>query len=109
MEGSRRSRPRVHGRVRGGGSDALSRRRAHGRGVGRDSRDLDLTETAVRRWGAQAEIDARQREWSDQRLSSLIGRHHPRHFALCPHRLEPSRAVSIFWPPHSETSVLACA
>lgn len=33
-----------------------------GKSIGQVCRDLDLTETAVRRWVAQAEIDSGQRE-----------------------------------------------
>lgn len=36
--------------------------RTSGRTIGQVARDLDLTETAVRRWVAQAEIDSGQRE-----------------------------------------------
>ena len=36
--------------------------RTSGKSVGQVCRDLDLTETAVRRWVAQAEIDSGQRE-----------------------------------------------
>ena len=36
--------------------------RASGKSVGQVCRDLDLTETAVRRWIAQAEVDSGQRE-----------------------------------------------
>ncbi len=36
--------------------------RTSGQTIARVARDLDLTETAVRRWVAQAEIDAGQRE-----------------------------------------------
>jgi transposase len=36
--------------------------RTSGKSVAEVSRDLDLTETAVRRWVAQAEIDAGRRE-----------------------------------------------
>ncbi len=35
--------------------------RASGKSIGRVCRDLDLTETAVRRWVQQAEIDAGRR------------------------------------------------
>ena len=35
--------------------------RSSGKSVGQVCRDLDLTETAVRRWVAQAEIDSGQR------------------------------------------------
>ena len=36
--------------------------RSGGKSIGQVCRDLDLTETAVRRWVAQAEVDAGQRE-----------------------------------------------
>lgn len=36
--------------------------RTSGKSVGQVCRDLDLTETAVRRWIAQAEVDSGQRE-----------------------------------------------
>ncbi len=36
--------------------------RASGQSIARVARDLDLTETAMRRWVAQAEVDAGQRE-----------------------------------------------
>ena len=36
--------------------------RGGGKSVGQVCRDLDLTETAVRRWVAQAEVDSGQRE-----------------------------------------------
>ena len=36
--------------------------RTGGRSVGAIARDLDLSETAVRRWIAQAEVDAGERE-----------------------------------------------
>ena len=36
--------------------------RTSGKSVGQVSRDLDLTETAVRRWLAQAEVDSGHRE-----------------------------------------------
>ena len=36
--------------------------RSSGKSVGEMCRELDLTETAVRRWVAQAEIDASQRD-----------------------------------------------
>lgn len=36
--------------------------RTSGKTIGQVARDLDLTETAVRRWVAQEEIDAGQRE-----------------------------------------------
>ena len=36
--------------------------RSSGKSIGQICRDLDLTETVVRRWVAQAEIDGGQRE-----------------------------------------------
>ena len=36
--------------------------RTSGKGIGQVCRDLDLSETAVRRWVAQAEVDAGRRE-----------------------------------------------
>ena len=36
--------------------------RSSGKSVGQVCRDLDLTETVVRRWIAQAEVDSSQRE-----------------------------------------------
>ena len=36
--------------------------RSSGKGIGQVCRDLDLSETAVRRWVAQAEVDAGRRE-----------------------------------------------
>jgi len=36
--------------------------RSGGRSIGQVCRDLDLTETAVRRWVAQAEVDSGRRE-----------------------------------------------
>lgn len=36
--------------------------RSGGRGIGKVARDLDLTETAVRRWIAQAEVDSGERQ-----------------------------------------------
>jgi len=36
--------------------------RTSGKSVGEVSRDLDLTETAVRRWVAQADVDAGRRD-----------------------------------------------
>jgi transposase len=36
--------------------------RTSGKSIGQVARDLDLTETAVRRWVAQAEIDAGRRD-----------------------------------------------
>ena len=36
--------------------------RSRGKSVGQVCRDLDLTQTVVRRWVAQAEIDSGQRE-----------------------------------------------
>jgi len=36
--------------------------RSGGKGIGQICRDLDLTETVVRRWVAQAEIDSGQRD-----------------------------------------------
>lgn len=43
-------------------SDVVELCRSSGKSVGQVSRDLDLTETVVRRWVAQAEIDRGERE-----------------------------------------------
>jgi len=42
-------------------SEIVGRRRAGYRSIAEVARDFDLTESAVRRWVAQAEIDAGQR------------------------------------------------
>ena len=59
MEGSRRSRRRFTTEYKAevGALCGMS-----GQTVAGVARDLDLTETAVRRWVAQAEIDAGQRD-----------------------------------------------
>lgn len=55
MEGSRRPRRRFTVEYK---AEVVALCQSGGRTVGRVARDLDLTETAVRRWVAQAEIDA---------------------------------------------------
>lgn len=59
MESSRRPRRRFTAEYK---AEVVALCRSGGRTIAGVARDLDLTETAVRRWVAQAEVDAGRRD-----------------------------------------------
>ena len=59
MEGKKRLRRSFTAEYK---ADVVALCRNSGKSVGQICRDLDLTETVVRRWVAQAEVDSGQRE-----------------------------------------------
>src|SRR2546423_3828327 len=75
--------------------------RTSGKSVGEVCRDLDLTETAVRRWVAQAEVDAGRRDGlttAEREELSRLRRREPRAARRTRH-LEKSHHAALAAPP----------